>query len=189
VNEGSHRLFKSNEVLLSLRVAVIGFAGVLAGGLVSYLANQSLQQSQLDESKRLEDQAAKSAAVLEHFRLSYLRQDLADRAQSRLVADLSPVVIKTRLGTAELSIMLVHLRPGGRPRLHAGRGLREPGEPFDDGVRPRSTHRSPSLGRPGSGGVRRGGTLRAGRRRGVARASWEMNRAAATALLVPVSSA
>jgi hypothetical protein len=106
----------SHELVVGLLVAVMGFAGVLAGGLVSYLANKSLQARETQRSEQMELRVAKSAAAFERTRLLSLRQALQEIVETNLVDKLPPWLLTSQLGTAELSVMLMHL---DEPRLSA----------------------------------------------------------------------
>jgi len=108
-----------NELTLGVLVAIIGFVGVLAGGFVTYVTNQSLLDRQIQNSERLDLRSAKIAATIEQVRLTSLRVALQERIRYKSVAELSPTTTRSRLGTAELAIMLVHLDPSRR-RAYSG---------------------------------------------------------------------
>jgi hypothetical protein len=99
----------SNELILGLSVALIGLAGVLAGSLVSYFANKSLQQGEIEYAKVSELRTARSAAALEHLRLSNLARQLSSGVEAKLTVPLPPRLTRSRLATTELAVMILHL--------------------------------------------------------------------------------
>jgi len=99
----------SNELALGVSVALIGFAGVMAGSLVSYFANKSLQQREIEYAELSELRTARSAAALEHLRLSDLSRQLSAGVKAKLTVDLPPRLTRSRLGATELAVMILHL--------------------------------------------------------------------------------
>jgi hypothetical protein len=108
----------TSEVTLALLVAGFGLIGVLAGGLITYFTNRELQEREITRQEQLELRAAKSAAAMESNRLSAVAFELDGIVRSRHVEALTPITRESRLGTAELAVMLAHL-DAKRSRVYA----------------------------------------------------------------------
>jgi hypothetical protein len=100
---------RSSELTVALIAAAFGMAGVLAGGLITYVTSRAVQDREIERQEELELKAAKSAAAMERFRFDSASTQLGTIIETKLDYVYSPAYLTSRLATVDVATMLAHL--------------------------------------------------------------------------------
>jgi hypothetical protein len=109
----------SENVQVALIAALAGLLGVVAGGLITYAANRSLQDDERQRQELLEARAAQSAARREFSRLEQVRGPIEAMLEGGLYISIPTSSMRPTLTTDESAQMLAWL-DDGQSQAYAG---------------------------------------------------------------------
>ena len=99
----------SDDVRVALIAGLAGLVGVVAGGVITYAANRSLQDTQLRRQELLEARAAQSAARREFSRLEQVRGPIEAMLDGGLYISIPRRSLRPTLTSDESARMLAWL--------------------------------------------------------------------------------
>jgi hypothetical protein len=137
----------SDDVKTAVIAALSGLLGVVAGGVITYATNKSLQDSELRRQELLEARGAQSAARREFSRLEQVRGPIDAMLDSGFYISIPSRSLRPTLTTDETARMLAWLDDGQAEAYAAAERclveLRVRFEPKRDGTKLDDTQRAP----------------------------------------------